>query len=154
MHSNHLKGGPQTLDPGLNLNAGLILSSTQGSEAILTPPLVKQACLVLMTFLNFQWSLNIPQVSLFIYDLLLGLSQPPVPTPSQSASYSCPAHLPFCPRTTKPASPGFPIDFFLTHEIWPFGLWLPFLNPLLGFCMWIQPSQPGSTCSFIPRTLS
>ena len=37
---------------GLNLNAGLIPSPTQQPEAVLTPPLVRQACLVLMAFLS------------------------------------------------------------------------------------------------------
>ena len=37
-----------------------------------------------MVFLNLQWSPCIPQVSLFIHDPLLGLLQPPVPTPSLS----------------------------------------------------------------------
>ena len=39
-----------------------------------------------MVFLNLQWSPCIPQVSLFIRDPLLGLLQPPVPTPSLSIS--------------------------------------------------------------------
>ena len=37
---------------GLNLNAGLIPSPIQRPEAILTPALVKQVCLVLMAFLR------------------------------------------------------------------------------------------------------
>ena len=59
-------------------------ASSLGPEAIFVPPLVKQACLVLMAFLNLQWSPHIPQVSLFICDPLLGLLQPPVPTLSLS----------------------------------------------------------------------
>ena len=49
---NHQKGGSQTPALSLNLNAGRIPSPTQRHEAILTPPLVKQACLVLMAFLS------------------------------------------------------------------------------------------------------
>ena len=52
MYSNQQKGGPQTPALGLNLNAGLIPPPTQRSEAILAPPLVQQACLVLMAFLS------------------------------------------------------------------------------------------------------
>ena len=75
VYSNQLKGSLQTLALGLNLNANLI----QCPEAILASAVVKQACLVLKAFLNFQWSPNISHVSLFIYDLLLGFLQPPVP---------------------------------------------------------------------------
>ena len=47
-------------------------------------PLIKQACLILMAFLNLHGSLDIPQVSLFIYNPLLGYLQPSVPTLSLS----------------------------------------------------------------------
>ena len=46
------KSGPQTLALGLTLNADLVPSPTQGPEAVLVPPLVKQACLALMAFLS------------------------------------------------------------------------------------------------------
>ena len=46
--SNQQKVGPQTPALGLNLNVGLIPSPTQP----LKPPLVKQACLILMAFLS------------------------------------------------------------------------------------------------------
>ena len=52
VYSNQLKGGTQTPALGLNLNAGLIPSHAQQSEAVLAPPLVKQTCLVLMAFLS------------------------------------------------------------------------------------------------------
>ena len=48
MYSNQQKGSPQTPALGLNLKAGLIPSPTQQPEAILAPPLVKQACLILI----------------------------------------------------------------------------------------------------------
>ena len=86
MYSNQLKGGPQTPALGLTLKAGLIPIPTQRPEAILAPPLVQQACLVLMAFLNLQWSPHMPQVSLFICDLQLGLLKPPVPPPTICAS--------------------------------------------------------------------
>ena len=69
--------------PGPNLNAGLIPPATQSPEAILPAP-VKQACFVPTVFLNLQWSPSTSQVSFFISDPLLGLSQPPVPTLSLS----------------------------------------------------------------------
>ena len=46
-----------------------------------------------MAFLNLQWSPNIPQVSLFIYDPLLGLLQLPVPTLSLSVTMYDPPPL-------------------------------------------------------------
>ena len=49
VYSNQQKGDPGL---GLKLNAGLIPSPTQRPEAILTLPLVKQDCLVLMAFLS------------------------------------------------------------------------------------------------------
>ena len=52
MYSNQQKGCPQTPALDLNLNSGLFPSPTQQPEAILTPPLVQQACLVLMAFLS------------------------------------------------------------------------------------------------------
>ena len=52
MYSNPQKGGPQTPALGLNLTAGLIPSPTQRPEAVLKPPLVKQAFLVWMAFLS------------------------------------------------------------------------------------------------------
>ena len=68
------KGGPQTAALGLNLNAGLIPSPTQQLEAILTPSLVKQACLVLMTFLSnlltysdLPTSPRFPSLSMILY---------------------------------------------------------------------------------------
>ena len=59
---------PQTPALGLNLNAGLIPSPIQWPEAILTPPLVKQACLVLMAFLSnlFTYS-DLPDFSLYLW---------------------------------------------------------------------------------------
>ena len=47
---NQQKGGLQTPALGLKLNAGLIPRPTQQLEASLVPPLVQQACLVLMAF--------------------------------------------------------------------------------------------------------
>ena len=76
MYSNQQKGGPQTPALGLNLNAGFSPSPAQRVEAILAPPLVKQACLVLMAFLsNLLTYSDLPKspVSLVIYGPLLGL---------------------------------------------------------------------------------
>ena len=81
------KAGPQTLALGLTLNAGLRPSSIQRPEAILTPPLMKRACLVLMVFLSNLLSysdLPMSPVSLFKYGPSSGLLQLPVPTPSLS----------------------------------------------------------------------
>ena len=52
MYSNQLKGDPRTPALGLNLNAGLTPTPTQYPEAMLSPSLVKEACLVLMAFLG------------------------------------------------------------------------------------------------------
>ena len=52
MYSNQQKGGPRTPALGLNLNAILIPTNTQGPEAFLALPPVKQARMVLMAFLS------------------------------------------------------------------------------------------------------
>ena len=62
-YSTLQKGGPQTLALGLNMNAGLIPSPTQGPEAILKAPLMKQACLVLMVFLSNLLTYSDPPMS-------------------------------------------------------------------------------------------
>ena len=54
--SNQLKGSPQTLALGLNLNAGVIPSPTQWVVVILSPPLIKQACLVFFLFFSLVFS--------------------------------------------------------------------------------------------------